>query len=265
MTKFLVFIDESGEAGLTKIRTAETPGASPYLVLGAVVCTEQAAVRMHEVMLKFRADIGKEKWKHATDLSHVEKVYLGRILGAQKGVRFFSVISNKSTLGDYQNVIKSDPQKFYNKCSCYLLEMVCRVLKSRGASEDDFSVVFEERNHDYDRMRSYISAIKGRPIYPQSRALSILNVFAIKTMKKGDHPLLDVADFVSHSVYQLANKSRGNFNIPEPRYFQEIIPRFGASPDGVVEGFGVKCIHSLQQLELDDDIASIISAARAET
>lgn len=235
------------------------------MVLGAVVCTEQAAMRLCELMIKFRADIGKTKWKHATDLNHVEKVYLGRLLGAQKGVRFFSVISNKSTLGDYQNVIKSDPQKFYNKCSCYLLESICRVLKSQGVSEDDFDVIFEERNHDYDRMRYYLLKVKERPIYPQSRSLEILNVFAIKTMKKGAHPLLDVADFVSHSIYQMSNKSKGNFFIPESRYFQELSPRFASSSDGVIEGIGIKCIHNLQQLGLDSDVAAIISNARAET
>ncbi|WP_417598780.1 DUF3800 domain-containing protein [Pararhodobacter oceanensis] len=262
--KYQVFIDESGEAGLKRIRTADSPGASPYFVMGALVCTDASANRVRKLMDRFRADVQKKSWKHATELGHAEKVHLARQLGAQKDVRFFAVLSNKSTLREYGKYIDYNSHKFYNKCACYLLELICKVLKARGAREEDISVVFEERNHDYDAMRRYLTKVKDKPHYSHSRSLEILNVFGISAMKKGEDALLDVADFIGHAVYQLVNKSESNFFIPEPRYFQELSPRFAASNNGEIEGVGVKYIHSLKQLKLDADIEMILQTSSAE-
>ena len=177
-------------------------------------------------------------------------------------MRFFSVISNKATLGEYKRQINGDSQKFYNKCLAYLLERICAYLLVQGASENDLSFVLEARNHDYDRMLRYLSRLKENPLYPQSKSFSILNPFSIVTRRKGEEDLLEIADFVSHAVYQCANKTANNFYIPEPRYFCEIASRFGVDQKGTVLGSGLKCIHNLRELELDKDIQEIFKRAK---
>lgn len=261
--QYTIYIDESGEAGIAKVRQGATPGASPYFVLGAAVFQPAAEIRARSVINEFKETIGKTVWKHATDLEHSEKVLLGRLLG-QLPVRFFAVISNKSTLDDYKKTIKSDPQKFYNKCLLYLLERIFQYLSKYIVSDNDVSIILERRNHDYDTMLRYLQTVKNNPIYRESRALERLNPFAITTKAKGEDELLEIADFVSHAVYQLANKTDKNFNIPEFRYFQELSSRFAGDQKFNVLGVGLKCIHSLEQLKLDTDIGTLLRATKCK-
>ena len=261
--KYSVFIDESGEAGIAKVRQEGSVGASPYFVVGAAVFQPASELNARNVLQDVKSKMRKVSWKHATDLSHTEKVYLGRELG-RLPVRYFAVISNKDTLGEYKNFIETDAQKFYNKCLKYLLEIIFLYLSKDINSTEDVTVVLEERNHDYDAMLRYFHKVKENPIYKQSKSLRFFNPFSMIRKKKGEENLLEIADFVSHAVYQLANKTDRNFYIPEFRYFQEISSRFAGNERGQILGYGLKCIHSLGQLNLDPDIAALVRSAKCK-
>ncbi len=148
---FTIYIDESGDAGISKIASPQSGGSSPYFVLGAVVCQPTAEIHAKNAISLARETFGKKKWKHATQLGHFERVYLARELG-RLPVRYFAVVSNKHTLGDYGSDIEWDPHKFYNKCIVYLLEIICSYLSNVVFSENDLRVVLERRNHNYDRL-----------------------------------------------------------------------------------------------------------------
>lgn len=259
--KYTIFIDESGEAGIANVRHESKPGASPYFVLGAAVFQPASEIYARQALQRFKDTIKKTSWKHATDLSHVEKVYLGRLLG-QLPARYFAVISNKATLEEYKAAINSDPQKFYNKCLKYLLEKFFSYLAKHLSSDEDVNIILEQRNHDYDAMLRYFHRVKENPLYEQSKSLRLLNPFSITRKAKGDEDLLEIADFVSHAVYQLANKTSSNFRIPEFRYFQELSSRFAGDERCNVLGVGVKCIHSLEQLKLDADISAMLRSTK---
>ena len=260
---FTVYIDESGEAGIAKFRDGDKPGASKYFVLGAMVAQPASQILARKRFEQFRAALAKEKWRHATELNHQSKVFIAREM-SKLHVRYFAVISNKATLGNYKGFINSDAQKYYNKCLMYLLENVCSYLIRFGVKEDDLSVVLEARNHDYDAMLRYIQKVRERPLYPQSRSLRTLNPFAISTLRKGEDNCLEIADFVSHAVYQCVNKTPSNFNIPETRYFREISPRFACDENGLIGGIGLKYIHDIDMLELDDDVRHLFINSRAQ-
>ncbi len=260
---YRVFIDESGEAGISKIRNGTNPGASPYFVVGAVVCSRAAEIQARSVLAACKERIGKSSWKHATDLSHADKVLLAREFG-RLPVRYFAVISNKATLEEYKDEIKADAQKFYNKCIKYLLERICAYMIGAGAGEDDLSFVLERRNHDYDAMLRYLDKVKANPIYLQSKSLRILNPFSISTEPKGGEDLLEIADFVAHAVYQCTNKIPQNHFIPEPRYFTELSSRFAGNEKGLLLNTGLKCIHDIAQLELDPDIRRLFETTRVK-
>lgn len=261
--QYTVFVDESGETGVSKVRSNDAPGASPYFVMGAAVFQPASKISARKEFSKFRAKISKSKWKHATELSHNEKVLLARTLG-KLPVRYFAVISNKATLREYKDRINSDPHQFYNKCLMYLLERILTYLIPQGMKEDQLSVVLEHRNHDYDTMLRYFTAIKENPIYAQSKVFKNFNPFCITSLKKGEDELLEIADFVSHAVYQLANKTKANFNIPETRYFRELSTRFAGNEHCSILGTGIKCIHSLDDLELDEDVKEIVRKAKCK-
>jgi hypothetical protein len=260
--KFLVFIDESGEAGIAKVRDGLSPGASPFFVLAAVAVQPAGLILARKTVAEFRASIGKKTWKHATELDHTQKVLFCRMISSLP-LRCFGLISKKETLQEYRAQIDNDPQQYYNKCLKYLLERVFSYLGPRIARPEDVSITLEERNHDYDRMLRYLTKVKDNPIYHESRVLASLNPFSITRAKKGEEAALEVADLVAHALFQCVNKSKANFGIPEYRYFEEIESRFAANEAGMVLGTGLKCIHSLGALGLDEVIAKKFSDARA--
>ena len=157
-------------------------------------------IAARKLIARLSDEIGKKKWRHATDFDHSTKVYIAREF-SKLNVRYFAVISNKATLGDYKKTIEDDPQKFYNKCAKYLLERICAYLAQFKVGDDELSVVFESRNHNYDAMIRYLGKVKANPIYPESKSLGIFNPFAITHRDKDEEPLLKIADLVAHAVY----------------------------------------------------------------
>ncbi len=256
-----VYIDESGDSGIAKIRDGRRGGASPYFVLAAAVMPRAVAIDAGKLLASVNSELGRE-WRHTTDLSHSQTVYWSR-RSVEVNLRYFAVVSNKSTLGEYSHRINKDPQMFYNKCAVYLLERVGRYLLKRGYAAEPPTVVFETRNHDYDAMRRYIGKIKDNPMHSDAKYLRVFNPFAITTRTKEEEPLLRYADLASFAVYQCANKTPKNYNIPEPRYFSELSMRFGADENGNVLGHGVKAIHNLEQLKLDKNVELILRTAKA--
>lgn len=256
-----IFIDESGDAGIKKIRDENSRGASPYFVMAAAVIPSKSIGDANELLKAIREDIPKN-WKHATDLTHPQTVHFAR-KASKLDMRIFAVISKKSTLGAYKNTIDQDSHKFYNKCAVYLLECVGSYLSTKGMFDCDPDIIFEDCNHDFDKLRRYIRAIKNKPKHTRAHFLKCFNQFGIVTRTKTEEPLLQFADLVAFSAYQCVNKTATNFEIPEPRYLRELEPRFGADQKGTVLEHGLKCIHSLDQLELDDDIKAMFMGLKA--
>ncbi|MFN3662607.1 DUF3800 domain-containing protein [Yoonia sp.] len=254
--KFNVYIDESGEAGIARVRDGSSTGASPYFVMAAVVCLPTAEVLAKNALSDAKDRIRKKNWKHATDLGHTQKVFLAREIN-RLPVRFFAVISNKKTLGGYKTDIHGSADKFYNKCAQYLLENICSYLAPHLSSEQDLSVYFERMNHDYDAMRRFLVKVRDKPIFPQSRSLKNLNPFGVSTLKKGENEMLDIADFVAHAVYQCANVTESNFGIPEPRYFREISSKFAGDELGCPVGIGLKFIHNLKSMGFEPEVEAM--------
>lgn len=260
---FRVFIDESGQAGIARVRDGDVPGATPYMVLAAVVVQPAAEIEVRKAVRQFRSKIGKSSWKHATDLSHAQKALFCRTI-SKLPIRIFALISKKDTLEEYKDKIDSDPQAYYNKCVQYLLEKVFAYLAPSLEGSEQTSIVFERRNHDYDRMIRFLGKVKDSPIYPESRALTYLNPFSITSIPKGEEDILEVADLVAHGVFQCVNKSSSNYQLPEYRYFEELQSRFGADGRGRVLGTGLKCVHSVDAIGLDGNIREKFLSARAK-
>lgn len=257
-----IYIDESGEAGIAKVRSGTSGGASPYFVLAAAVMPSAAALHAGSILEEVNERFLPKKWSHATDLNHSQTVFWARS-ATKVNLRFFAVISNKSTLGDYAELIKNNPDKFYNKCAVYLLERVGKYLSAKGLASETPEIIFERRNHDYGAMRRYIGKIKDNPLNENAKFLRVFNPFAIVARGKDEDPLLKYADIAAHSIYQCVNKTPTNFGIPEPRYMEELSKKFGADEKGIVLGSGIKCIHTLDDLRLDDEIKSRLLGMRA--
>ncbi|QEE35063.1 DUF3800 domain-containing protein [Octadecabacter sp. SW4] len=258
-----VFIDESGDTGFTKIRNNSAGGSSPYMAMSAVVLQPASQIAARQLLDELQEEFGKtKKWRHATDLNHNQRVYFCK-KASELNVRFFGVISYKPTMREYASKIEWSPHKFYNKCAKYLLELVGRYLANVDESLTEPRIVFEERNHDYDAMIRYIAKVKDNPIYPQSNSLAAINPFSITRKNKDEEDLLRLADLVSHALYSCVNKTPDNFGIVETRYLRELSSKFAADSSGRVLGSGIKCIHKLEELSLDDETNEFLKKMRA--
>lgn len=259
--KCYVYVDESGDLGIKSFRADGSIGASPYFVLAAAVMPNAARMAARTLLDSVHTSIPKT-WKHATDLNHMQTVFFCR-RAATLNIRFFAVISNKSTLNEYAEEIEWNPHKFYNKCSHYLLECVGKYMVTNGFTSDFPDVVFEDRNHDFDTLIRYTQKIKDKPHHPNASYMRHFNPMAFVTRAKHEEPLLKFADLAAHAVYQCVNKIEKNFGITEPRYLDELSSRFGCDQKGVVLGTGIKCIHTLDDLNLDQEIHTKFQRLRA--
>jgi len=231
--------------------------------MGAIVLQPASEIRARKNLMELQKDFKKTKpWRHATDLNHSQKIHFCKA-ATGLNAEFFGVVSYKPTLKEYSKSIDWEPDLFYNKCSKYILERVGSYLGSVHPELANPTIVFEERNHDYDRMIRYLSKVKENPIYVQSRALSAINPFGIVKKSKSEEELLRYADLIAHSLYCCVNKTPDNFQITEPRYLTELSSRFAADEKGSIIGSGIKPIHHMKDLLLDEDTLKKMLGMRA--
>ena len=70
-----------------------------------------------------------------------------------------------------------------------------------------------------------------------------------------------MADLVAHSLYKCVDKPKSCFCLTEPRYLLEFRDRFFRDKiSKKVIGKGIKPVHSLKDLNLDDDIKFFLNS-----
>lgn len=262
MTLYTLYIDESGEAGIRNVRSGSSLGASPFMTLGAVLTESRRKSEIERCLQRVQKLIGKRNGLHCAQLSHSQKVFYTRSIASQP-VICFGLISRKGTLGNYGNRIGHNPRKFYNKCAQYLLERVGKFLQDFAIRADDVDVVFEEGLFDYATLRAFIGICQKNPKHPDTAYLRNINIAKLKSAKKSEESLLQLADLVAHSLYQTVHKSDKNHNIPEPRYLKELQHRFYADgKTGEVLSHGIKLVHELEDIKFDADVELFIRDLR---
>ena len=254
---YSLFIDESGEAGIKKIKGGGKSGASPYMVLGAaLICNDDLeGVRKH--ISDVANSVGKSDI-HCNKLNHRQKKYVCRSMANVPAV-FFGLISKKTTLGWYKDKIDGNHAMYYNKCASYLLEIVGKYQLEKGIPPESLDIIFEEGGFDYPKLRSLIARSIRTPFHPNAANLRGIDPYKIVSMEKGEEPLLELADVVAHALYKCCDKSERMYEIPEPQYLSEILDKFYHDPKSKhVCNHGIKPIHDVRKLGLDDDVVAII-------
>lgn len=256
--RFTVFIDESGEAGIGKVRSEHGRGASPYMTLGGALVQNEDRETLEDVLEGVRSDLRK-KTLHCSELKHYQILHFARQISRCR-LRMFGIISHKNTLRDYKNEIDSDSNKYYNKCIQYILERVGWFMECRGIPPENLDIVLEEGNFDYKKMTNFLRICQQNPHHPFTKKLQNVDLDNIQVKKKAEEPLLEIADLVAHALYKCVDKSKNNFGIPEPRYLCEISTRFFGHPDTLLlVGGGLHCVHQLRDLKLDHDVETVMS------
>lgn len=256
-SKYTLYIDESGEAGISKIRSSEARGASPYMVLGAALIPSVCETSINERLSRIADKLGKE-FLHCNKLNHQQKVYFSREVSRERFLAF-GVISYKDTLKAYSDAINKSSDLYYNKCSQYLLEKVSLFMHSNDENEGDIDIVFETGNFDYESFKNLIRKCQKSPIYKSTKLLRYIDTKKITSKSKSEESLLQLPDLVAHALYKCVDKNDGNYGIPEPRYLNELKSKFFQDTEtGKIDGYGLKAVHNLKQLSLDPEILQIM-------
>lgn len=265
MTGYTFYIDESGDVGTDNVRTSESSGASPYMTLGGALISADHHDILKEVLDKLSEKI-KPASLHCCKLDHFQKVFFARTINQQK-LTSFGMISHKDTLKEYKNSIGQDHWKYYHKCAKYLLERLGAFLKEHNIPAQDVDIIFEESNHILpDKLKNYIQICQEDPEYEQATLLQHITADKIAIRKKDEDPLLKIADLLAHSLFQCVDKRQGNYDIPEPRYLKELQDTFYADAEtGAIIGYGIKPVHSLDDLSLDPEIKEFFQSFTRKT
>lgn len=255
--KYTLYIDESGEPGIGKIRTPLNNGASPYMTLGAVVIRDTDMIKIRKRLAETQRLMGISHL-HCSKMNHYQITRYAQI-ASQLPLRFFGVISRKETLGSYRNAIANDHAKYYNKCVQYLLERVGFFMECRGIPQNDLNIIFEKANLNYRAMKNFILMCKANPIHPNTVRLQNINLANSQQKTKEEEPNLQLADLVAHALYKCVDTPPKQFGIVEPRYLKELSPRFFGHPDSnKIVGGGLYCVHSTNELNLDNEVKNML-------
>ncbi|GHE02365.1 hypothetical protein GCM10008024_21530 [Allgaiera indica] len=224
MTSYVFLADESGnvtqEAGIS-----DEVGPSRYLCMGGVLIPSDSLSEVHLALDGVARKFKKKNKLHATDISHVQKVFLAReVLGLK--FPMFGVVSDKHTLGGFKNLSGGKAQDYYNRTALYLLSLLGVFLNSSNISGDDVAIVFEERTHDYGRFKNYVRRVKSRPTGDFVDGIPYISPDLISSKRKEDEHGFAIPDLIAHAVFSAFDRNRNNFGITEARYLSEMMPAF---------------------------------------
>ena len=254
--RYIVYIDESGDAAYNKITDETGHGASDYLNLAATIIQ----VNQREDILKYIESIqrkfGKKSILHMTSVcNHTQKVYLYKLFN-KIPFEALAVISNKKTLSGekYAKYNPEEPWKFYHHNLFYLFELLDYFIQKNKLKSQDMVFVLEESNSiRILPLRRYFSKIQI-----QNHKLLNICIDNIITLSKNTDKLQVLADVVAHSLYHITSGQWINATkIVEPRYFNEIKGKF-LDINTNNSSRGIKFVHKIDDVMLLPEIRNII-------
>lgn len=224
MRQYKFLADESGhvtqEPGIS-----DEIGPSRYLSMGGCLIESSRLQDLRKMLDQIRSKFKKSKNLHATDISHVQKLYLIREF-MRLGVPCFGVVSDKSTLRGFKEKSGGNSQDYYNRTALYLLSNLGRYLQNNKIDGEAVEIIFEQRSHDYQRFRNYVSKVQRNPSGDEVLGVTQIVANKITTVTKDEEHALAIPDMLAHAIFSAFDRNRNNFGITEPRYLDELMDSF---------------------------------------
>ena len=264
MAKYTLYIDESGDAGIRRVRNNVQGGATPYFVFGAVLIKNDTYEIFCQVIREIAAMFGAD-FLHCNRLDHAQKKYFARTI-ARQPMMLFGSVSRKETLGEYKEYIQADVMRYHNKCAGYLLECVGEFLANRDIDAAELDIYFERGPFDYDALCNYVRYCQQDPIYPRNRLLQHIEAHRIRTRTKDEEPLFQVSDLVAHALFKTVDINDRYYQIPEPQYFIELHKRFYHHPKTLrLNEYGFKAINGVYRAQIPQEVRVLLNEFRGES
>ncbi|WP_017999938.1 DUF3800 domain-containing protein [Paracoccus sp. N5] len=216
---YVLFIDEAGDDGLTKVKPIDADGSTEWLVLSGVLVRAEDEAKCREWLDDIRTDIASFQGStlHFRKLSPIKQLRASEIL-ARLDARVFSVCSNKKNMRGYRNERAAQAggkQWFYNwvtrilmeRATAYCLENSMRRFGRAGV----IKVLFSARGgHSYGQTKAYWVYLKskGKPLLAKHEIkFETLRFNLVDYVPHYMHAGLQLADIAASAFYQAVETS----------------------------------------------------------
>jgi Protein of unknown function (DUF3800) len=240
--RYVAYIDEAGDPGLTRVRPMDAQGATEWLSIGAILIQQERERETVQWVRSIREFIGARQRPdlHFRDLSPSRKFAVCTEV-PKLPLRCFALLSNKKNMRQYRNerVERARPsgqQWFYNWCIRLLLERITDFVEKRAieryGAPKHVQLIFSERGgvrygqtsayHALlrDQARSQTTLLKKREI--KWRVLHPASTLVVPHAKNAG---VQLADVVASSFYQAANTTPPpDWNTTYAKELKRVVP-----------------------------------------
>lgn len=218
--EYVLYVDEAGDDGLTRVRPIDPVGGSEWLCIGGVLirASNEAAVVgwVKEIRENIKAAQGPAL--HFRNLSPTKKSQACDLL-ASKPLQCFVVCSNKKNMRRHANskaAQRGGKQWYYNFCVRLLMERVTEVvlndsLKNYGKPKL-LKVVFSQRGgHSYGQTKAYWQVLRTQAAagttYLQKRQIrhEVLRFNLVDYVPHTEVAGCQLADIVASAFYSASD------------------------------------------------------------
>lgn len=251
-SSFLVYIDESGDDGLSKFRMpGASGGASTWLAISACVFRHTHnldAVSWRDEITNLLMPEKQSRILHFKDLNHSQRVVAAQCL-SNKPVRLVTVISNKTTIPPETYNSKN---QLYFYLTRYLIERVswlCRDLRKHVPEGDGRAeIVFSRRGGmSYRDFSAYLKKLKNDSHADVRIHWPVINIEGIDAQDHSKSASLQLADIAASAF--TAGFELDRYGNTEKRY-AELLKKVTYNRGGNYLSYGLKIIPQESDMKL---------------
>lgn len=213
---YVLYIDEAGDDGLSRVFPVDPNGASEWLLLSGYLIRADEEHNTGRLLGEIMRDINcQASTLHYRKLGPTKQLRAAELL-CSKPARSFVVASNKKNMRGYHNPRAAQAggsQWFYNWLIRILLERVtdfCSTLsQGKPSKQDKIKIVFSKRGgHSYGQTKAYLQLCRyqARP-YLDRRQIDFrfISYRLIDYVPHYQEAGLQFADIVASAFYQALN------------------------------------------------------------
>lgn len=266
---YILYVDESGDPGLKKVRPIDPDGASEWMTLSGVLVRASRENEIQKRLSDLRKSLRTHNKPdiHFAELNPAKKALVTRAL-ASWPTRGFVICSNKRNMRGQQDAkpeanIVEVKSWFYAWLFRLLIERVSKLVLRHSMQTFGYpgtlKIELSQRGGiRYVGMRAYCHWLKetsqaGVGALPQgSIAWDVIDIMQIEDFPHKTRAGLQLADWVCGAFFKAADKH--NTGAVDPQFAKILTPimaRLSASQP--VAGFGVKLMPNFRRLAIDQD------------
>lgn len=263
--RYVAFIDEAGDPGLTRVRPIDSHGATEWLSIGAVLIQQEYHRETVQWVQSIRRTIGARQSPdlHYRDLSPSRKFAVCQDL-PKLPLRCFALLSNKKNMRQHRNeraerARPSTQQWFYNWCIRLLLERITNFVESHAVARyggpRHVQLIFSERGGvRYGQTAAYHNLLReqarSKTTLLQKREIKwrVLHPASTIVVPHEKNAGVQLADVVASAFYQAAN------TMPPPDWdttYAKLLERVIPKESGTYADYGVTLLPTWHKARLN--------------